>query len=102
MEPVPLTSKQIQEIIKAIPRPRGVGKTALEVARKHHVERLREELNNIKLVPLQEAFDEFKEEIVRSNVRALVEQGLPVGIMAGVALGKPITQLSLNSFHFAG
>ena len=100
--PIKLTDQEISQIIKAIPSPGGVGKNAVATARKHFVKRLRTVLKTIKLVPLADAFNKFKTQIRYSFLESMIEQGIPAGVIAGVSLGGPITQLSLNSFHFAG
>jgi hypothetical protein len=102
MDPVFLTKQQIDEIINEIPEPPGIGRTALKIARGHLVDRVRTILEGIKLIPKQEAFEEFKSELIESLYQSYIEPGTPVGITAGVSLGGPVTQLSLNSFHFAG
>ena len=100
--PVPLTEVQIEEIIGETPKPTGVGKNALNIARRHFANRLRALLKTISLVPNPEAFLKFKQGIILSAYESHVEAGSPVGVTGGVSLGGPLTQLSLNSFHFAG
>lgn len=102
MVPVALTAAQIQSIIDRVPDVPGVGRTAKAIAKGHLVDRIRAVCKEIKLYPIQEAFEEFREELIASIYRSHVEPGMPVGVSAGVALGGPTTQLSLNSFHFAG
>jgi len=102
MDPVPLTEEQINSILDALPDPPGVGKFAISISKRHTVGRLNEVLKYIKVVPLQEAFEEFKKDIIDSIYQSFVEPGRSVGVEAGTTLGGPITQLSLNSFHFAG
>jgi hypothetical protein len=102
LEPVPLTNTQIDQILTRIPVPPGIGKSALALARKHLVDRVRTLLKAIKLVPVEAAFQELSDEIIKSLYESYVAPGTSVGITAGVSLGGPVTQLSLNSFHFAG
>jgi len=102
MEPVALTDDQINEILRSLPRPTGVGKSAIQIAHRQQQAKLQHLLKTVKLVPVKEAFDKFKKEIIRSMYRSQIEPGTFVGVAAGVALGGPITQLSLNTFHFAG
>lgn len=102
LEPVRLTEKQIKDILDEYPYPPGIGKTALIIARKHSLERIRTILENIKIISIPEAYEEFKAEIIQSIYESHIEPGTSVGITAGVSLGGPVTQLSLNSFHFAG
>jgi hypothetical protein len=100
--PVPLTKDQINSILEEIPDPPGVGKTAIAIARKHLSARLKDVLKDIRLVLSTAAFEEFKDELVGSLYQSHIEPGTAVGVTAGVSLGAPVTQLSLNSFHFAG
>lgn len=100
--PIPLTPEQIETVLSAVPDVPGTGRFAKQIARNHLRERIRAILEEIKLVPVEAAFNEFKDEIVRSIYESFIEQYKPVGVAAGVALGGPVTQLSLNSFHMAG
>ena len=100
--PILLTKQQRHDIINSLDGPKGVGKKAVAIARNHFVKRVDYMLKRIKLVPKEPAFVEFKDTIQQSFYESLVESGSPVGVIAGVSLGGPITQLSLNSFHFAG
>ena len=36
------------------------------------------------------------------NMRAMVEPGEPVGVLAAQSVGEPSTQMTLNTFHFSG
>lgn len=102
MVPVNLSEEQINNILSEIPNPPGIGKRALSLARKHIVERVRAILETVKIYPLPDAFQEYKDEILKSLYESYVEPGTAVGVTAGVSIGAPVTQLSLNSFHFAG
>ncbi|AEH24081.1 DNA-directed RNA polymerase subunit A'' [Pyrococcus yayanosii] len=42
------------------------------------------------------------EEVVREYERALVEPGEAVGTVAAQSIGEPSTQMTLNTFHYAG
>jgi hypothetical protein len=102
VEPVKLTPKQIEGILREIPPPPGIGKSALDIAQKHMRDRVYAQLEKVKLVPIQAAYEEYKDLIIQSIYESYIEPGTSVGITAGVSLGGPVTQLSLNSFHFAG
>jgi hypothetical protein len=97
-----LTKQQIESILDEVPDPPGVGKTAIAIAKRHTLDRIKAVLKEVKIVPVKDAFDEFKDELLKSFYFSLVEPGTAVGVTAGVSLGAPVTQLSLNSFHFAG
>ena len=49
-----------------------------------------------------EAFKEFLLNLEKSYKLSRIEPGEPVGIIAAQSIGEPCTQLTLNSFHFAG
>ncbi|CAD5243772.1 DNA-directed RNA polymerase subunit A'' [Thermococcus camini] len=71
-------------------------------------ENLREELYN-KLVEYNKKYKLKKaeieaiiEETVREYQRALVEPGEAIGTVAAQSIGEPSTQMTLNTFHYAG
>ena len=46
--------------------------------------------------------DTFKDMIYTKFQRSMVEAGEPVGVLAAQSVGEPSTQMTLNTFHFAG
>merc|ERR1719367_1458991 len=46
--------------------------------------------------------DSFKDMIYTKFQRSMVEAGEPVGVLAAQSVGEPSTQMTLNTFHFAG
>ena len=46
--------------------------------------------------------DKFREMVHMKNQLATVDPGEPVGILAAQSVGEPSTQMTLNTFHFAG
>ncbi|EDV23428.1 uncharacterized protein TRIADDRAFT_27970 [Trichoplax adhaerens] len=46
--------------------------------------------------------DNFRKMMHLKFMRALVEPGCPVGLLAAQSIGEPSTQMTLNTFHFAG
>ena len=44
----------------------------------------------------------FKDMIYTKFQRGLVDPGEPVGVIAAQSVGEPSTQMTLNTFHFAG
>jgi len=46
--------------------------------------------------------EEFKKSIFWKGLRAVVEPGENVGLLAAQSIGEPSTQMTLNTFHFAG
>lgn len=103
MERVPLTDEQITEILDELPKPPGSGETAVNVALNSIKVLLRDYLEEAITLPnVPEAFQEFKEEVVASIYKSFIEAGSPVGVQSGTALSAPLTQMTLNTFHFAG
>ena len=97
-----LRPEQIESILQDIPLTPGIGKTARKVATEHSKDRLRAVLEDINVSFDDKYFEPFKLQIIETYYRSLIEPNTAVGADAGVALGGPITQLSLNTFHFAG
>jgi len=50
----------------------------------------------------KDAFDAISELIVIAHMKAWVQPGEQVGIVAAQSIGEPSTQLTLNTFHLAG
>merc|ERR1719180_718787 len=46
--------------------------------------------------------DRFRDMVHMKNQLATVDPGEPVGILAAQSVGEPSTQMTLNTFHFAG
>ena len=48
------------------------------------------------------ALDALVEQVILTHLRAWVEPGQPVGVIAAQSIGEPATQLTLNTFHHSG
>ena len=44
----------------------------------------------------------FKDMMYTKFMHAMVDAGEPVGVLAAQSVGEPSTQMTLNTFHFAG
>jgi hypothetical protein len=100
MKPRRLTEAEIKEILSVVP---GIKSAAIEVAlynRESMLKTLREQLKEIYITPL--GLQDVKDEIVRQFHEAVIKPGSVVGVTAAEALGQPITQMALNSFHQSG
>lgn len=95
-----LNNEWIKKITDEIPLPPGVGRTARARSRDIMVERLRRSLIGKKINP--KAFDELKSELLFNLMTSQVEAYNPVGLESATSISHPITQMSLNTFHFAG
>ena len=101
-EPRNLYDDEIEYLLKDIPNPRGLGKTAPKLARETIVTKVRFYLEKIKIIPVPEALEDLKSDIMNSFLNSLISAGTPVGVLAGTALGAPITQMTLNTHRSAG
>ena len=99
-EPRNLTDLEIQELVNAIPNVRAADK---QIAQSHSQSIRRTvalQLKQILLCPL--GIQRYKHEMVKQFERSQIHPGTPVGVIAAGALGAPITQMALNTFHSAG
>ncbi|XP_075529481.1 RNA polymerase I subunit RpI1 isoform X2 [Dermacentor variabilis] len=46
--------------------------------------------------------DDFRKMVYIRNMKAICDPGEPVGLLAAQSIGEPSTQMTLNTFHFAG
>lgn len=98
--PVPLTENEMFYILDRISIPFCFNTTI----RNNLLERIRsslyKELCKIKLIPSE--IDTFANELSEKTYRCFVEAGTNVGIASAQSIGERQTQLSLDSFHYAG
>lgn len=64
------------------------------------LEKAKEKAGKAKLT--QKQFDELLSLLLEDYKRSKVESGEPVGLIAAQSVGEPGTQMTLNTFHFAG
>jgi len=100
MSPRKLTPEEINDIIQVLPPIRGVDKEVTNSVRASIMAKLYDELRFIEITPL--AIPDLKNEIVRQFENSRIDPGSTVGVTAAEALGGPITQMALNSFHSSG
>jgi DNA-directed RNA polymerase beta' subunit len=100
--PRALTVSEIEDIVDSLPKCMAATKKIADSIRKQiqNIIRLQLRDESMKIVP--EGIPKLKEYIVQSHYNSLIPPGEPVGIRAAEAIGQPITQMSLDSFHNAG
>lgn len=90
----------IDEFISKLPHNLGL----TEAARSESMGQLREfykrQLQKISLTEF--AYDDYLRHINDMFIDSFIEPGNKVGVVAAEALGQPVTQMALNSFHKAG
>jgi hypothetical protein len=100
-KPRKLTSREIDDIVSVVPLLPSDFTEVVETVRECTQEFLRERLEELELTPLGIA--DLKEDILNKFYRATVNlPQTPIGILAAEALGGPITQMTLNTFHVSG
>lgn len=101
-QPILMTNTQIESICNDIPEPRGMGVNVRKIAHNEILKKIRTWLKSIKLVPNDDVFEQFKATCIESYYKSTIEPGTPVGVLSGISLGAPVTQMSLNTHRSAG
>ena len=99
-EPRRLTDEEITDILSVIPKIKSAASEVGTFNRQSLLATLAEQLSEIVVTPL--GIQDMKNEIVRQFYQSLIKPGSVVGVTAAEALGQPITQMALNSFHQSG
>ena len=99
-EPDFLNDEEIEDIITVTPQ--------VIAGTKDIAEKIRQEINNISKLQLRdhkickEAIPELKQIIENLFIRSRVQPGMPIGMATAAAVGAPLTQSNLNTFHHTG
>ena len=95
-----LTEQEVDEICDQIPiNPSIPFETAVGV-REGLVRNIKRQLEEIEIYP--EGILELKKEVILEYHRSLLQPGEMVGVQAATSIGEPVTQMSLNAFHYSG
>jgi DNA-directed RNA polymerase beta' subunit len=100
MAPRFLTDDEITDILSVVPKIKSASKEVSEYNTTSLHATLKEQLKEIVITPL--AIPDIKEEFIRQYSESIIKPGTVVGVTAAEALGQPITQMALNSFHQSG
>lgn len=95
-----LTQTEIEDIVSIIPKVRAVVSTVANHNQSEIVEVISLQLSEIVMYP--SAILTLKARMYNRCARADIQPGETVGLHAAEAIGQPITQATLNSFHKAG
>jgi hypothetical protein len=94
-----LSKRQIEELVSNIVIP-----SALEITAKTITESMRDQyrimLKKVRLTPL--AYPDFYNKFVFAFKDSLIDVATPIGPHSAEAMGEPVTQMTLKTFHFAG
>jgi DNA-directed RNA polymerase II subunit RPB1 len=97
----PLTKDEIDDIIKDIPMNKNIPKDVAKSVWNNIVDSLRKQLESGVLINNAKV-GQLKSEIIRYYYDSLISPGEMVGTIAATSAAAPVTQLTLNTFHFAG
>jgi hypothetical protein len=100
LEPRPLTPLEIEDIVKALPKVKSADKEAGEMATEEIRDKVRRQLQGIKITPL--GIPMLTEELINKFSLSRIAPGSTIGVNAAEAFGAQITQMTLNTFHSAG
>ena len=100
MKPRHLTDGEIKDILNVMPHIKSASEEVGEYNQVSMLKTLREQLKEMIITPL--GIEDVKNEVLRQFNEAVVKPGTVVGVTAAEALGQPITQMALNSFHQSG
>lgn len=98
--PRKLKGEEIEGILSKFPEPRHSIRRIREHMHRQRLADVRRMLNALVLSPSK--IDDFTELIVRDYRDAVIANFTAVGMAAAEAMGGPITQMALNSFHSSG
>lgn len=100
MGPKYLTDQQIEDILTSVPDVTAATTDISNKIKNEICDVLRLQLRYYKIEI--ESIPELKNIIINQFNRSVIEPGEPIGITCGEAIGAPMTQLNLNTFHQAG
>lgn len=100
IQPRLLTDDEIEGILSKLPNPLALTKSVRENISDNIKNLLREQLKRVKMTPL--GIPDLGNTIRRKFYKSMAISGSTVGQTAGEAMGQPITQMALNSFHASG
>lgn len=94
-----LTLDEIDDILGVI-HVKNLLDTSANFAKKKIINDLQDELRAVWIVPCK--IPKLKTEIRNAFLGSQMNYGESVGIVAAMSIGEPVTQMTLNTFHFTG
>jgi DNA-directed RNA polymerase II subunit RPB1 len=95
-----LTPEEIEDICDQIPINPSIPIDTAVLVRDGLVRGIRQQLSDIQIYP--SGIPELKKEVFMEYHRSLLQPGEMVGVQAATSIGEPVTQMSLNAFHYSG
>jgi DNA-directed RNA polymerase II subunit RPB1 len=95
-----LTEAEIQSICALLPLNPSIPSETAECVRDGLVKNLREQLTEVLIYP--EGIPKLRKTIEEEYYRSLLQAGEMVGVQAATSIGEPVSQMTLNAFHYSG
>jgi DNA-directed RNA polymerase II subunit RPB1 len=95
-----LTPVEVDSICDQIPINVSIPFETAVLVRNGLVDSIKGQLEEIELY--EEGIPELKKTVVEEYYRSLLQPGEMVGVQAATSIGEPVTQMSLNAFHYSG
>jgi len=95
-----LTIEEITSICDTIPLHKGIPEDSAYSIRDGVISTIRSQLEEVLIYP--ENIDKLREIIESEYYNSVLQPGEMVGVQAATSIGEPVTQMSLNAFHFSG
>ena len=97
-----LHEEEIDYILSVLPKPPSALKSVMEFNRNQILKRLKFDLATYKMVPEPKSIENMRDKIYQTFIKSLAEAGESVGNNSAAAIGRLLTQMSLDSFHSSG
>lgn len=95
-----LTEAELEDICDQIPINPSIPFETAVLVRDGLTRGIKRQLVEIEIYP--EGIPELKKEVMMEYHRSLLQPGEMVGVQAATSIGEPVTQMSLNAFHYSG
>lgn len=97
-----LKYSEIDEILSKLPLIPGSNTLSRQVAHNEILQALKLDLSEQLIPDNDEVIKELTEIIYHKMISSIIQPGTPAGVRTAEALGKDVTQATLNSFHYSG
>jgi len=95
-----LTLEEVEWICEVIPLHQGIPFDSAESIRNGVVSMIRSQLETVLIYP--ENITKLRDIVENEYHASVLQPGEMVGVQAATSIGEPVTQMSLNAFHFSG
>ena len=97
-----LKPEEIDYVVSVIPAPLSCTKEVMDFNHQKIVEKIKFDLSTFKITPDKSSLEKLRNRIYESFMRTLAQPGFSAGNNGAMALGRKLTQISLDAFHHSG